>query len=143
MRMAKVKKKTKRKSKSKSVKKEKDTMDDKLRLELEKLGHEANKVFVETEDNPDNWKQYPKIVVCSLDPQKYIYPVILKLEVSNVVRLESLNNYVSTILRICELFTWCMDIRLKRKRQSMNTRTGKILITNEYILEKIPACRNV
>ena len=119
----------------------KKKIDKRLQKELDKLGKEAQNIFVESKDNPDKYKEYPKIVVCSLDPQIYIYPIMLKLENSDIVKLEALNNYVSTILRVCELFQWCMDLRLKRKRQSINEKTGRILITNEYVLEKIPACR--
>jgi hypothetical protein len=39
------------------------------------------------------------------------------------------------------MFNWCMDLRLKRKRVTVHNKTGKKFIVNEYILEKIPACR--
>lgn len=116
--------------------------DNKLELELKKLGKDAKNVFVESEDTPDDFKQYPKIVVCTLDPARYIYPIMIKLEHSNIIKLESLNNYVPCILRLVELLKWSMDLRLKRKRQSIMEKTGRILLTNEYILEKIPACRS-
>ena len=130
------KKKTEEEDKSK----EEPEMDAKLKLELDKLGREAEKVFIESEDNPDNWGKYPKLVVCSTEPQKYVYPLLLQLEHSNVIRLHALNNYVPTILRLQEMMIWCMDLRLKRKRMVINN-SGKKLIVNEYVLEKIPACR--
>jgi len=123
--------------KTKTKKKSKDT---KLEFELRKLGKDAEKVFVESEDNPDDFKKYPKIVVCSLDPGRYIYPMMIKLENSNIVKLESLNNYIPCVLRLIELVKWSMDLRLRRKRQTTSEK-GKVLITNEFILEKIPACR--
>lgn len=113
----------------------------KYEKELEKLGDEASNVFVPDEDNPDQFKKHPKIIICSTNPQKYMYPIMLKLEHSNIVRLQALNPYISTVLRIVDLFDWCMVLRLKRKRQAMNDKTNKKLITNEFILEKIPACR--
>ncbi len=89
--------------------------------------YEFEKVFVESEDNPDDFKQYPKIVVCTLDPGRYIYPMMIKLENSNIVKLESLNNYIPCILRLIELVKWSMDLRLRRKRQTTSEK-GKVLI---------------
>lgn len=126
----------------KKKKQKKEKIDVKLKIEIDKLGDEARNVFVDSEDSPDDFRNYPKIVVCKLDPGNYIYPTILKLENNNIIKYEALNNYVSTVLRVIELFSWCMDLRLKRKRISIQKSTGKKLLVNEYILEKIPACRN-
>lgn len=114
--------------------------DKKLEVELKKLG--STKVFVESEDSPDYYKEHPLIVVCKNNPRDYIYPMMIKLETSNIVRLTAMNNYVSTVLRLADLFKWCMDIRIKRKRQMKHIESGKILIVNEFVLEKIPACRS-
>jgi hypothetical protein len=116
-------------------------MSQSAKSELDRLEKLSKDVFIESEDNPDDFKNYPKIVVCTLDPQKYAYPMLLKMENSNIVRIEVMNNYVSTVLRLIDLFRWCMDIRLKRKRVSIQMSTGKKIVVNEFILEKIPACR--
>lgn len=128
-----------KKAEEKKVKKKDESNDTKLDLELKKLG--KAKVYVDTEDDPDDFKEYPLIVVCKHEPREYIYPIMIKLENSNIIRLTAMNNYISTVLRICELFNWCIDIRLKRKRQMEHIVSKKTLIVNEYILEKIPACR--
>lgn len=121
---------------------EKDTQksDVILEREIKKLG--TTKLYVESEDDPDQWKDYPLIVVCKNNPKDYIYPLMMKLETSNIVRLTAMNKYISTVLRIIELYHWCLDVRIKRKRQMNHIETKKALIVNEYILEKIPACRS-
>jgi len=115
--------------------------DKRLQLELLKLGKDAKNVYIESEDDPDAFKEHPQIIICNLDPKEYVYPIMMKLEHSNIVRLHALNNYLSTTLRIVDMFNWCMDLRLKRKRVTVHNKTGKKFIVNEYILEKIPACR--
>lgn len=114
-------------------------VDQKLEQELKKLGNA--KIFVESEETPDDFKQYPLIVVCKDSPKEYSYPLLMKLETSNLVRLTAMNNHLATCLRIVDMLSWCLDIRLKRKRQINHAKTGKILIVNEIVLEKIPACR--
>lgn len=137
----KMTKKTTEKTKKKSPDKPKKEQSDKiLEREIKKLG--TTKLYVESEDEPDQFKDYPLIVVCKANPKDYIYPVMMKLETSNIVRLTAMNKYISTVLRIIELYNWCLDVRIKRKRQMNHIETGKVLIVNEYILEKIPACRN-
>lgn len=127
---------TKKKSKSKKQNKK---YDEKLQAELAKLGNAD--IFEPSKNNPDDFKEFPVIVVCKTNPKDYIYPIMLKLEHSNIVRLTAMNRYIATVLRICDLFTWCMDTRLKRKRVMRHIETNKPLIVNEYILEKIPPCR--
>jgi hypothetical protein len=128
------------KTKKKLPAKPKDKSDEILEREIKKLG--TTKLYVDSEDDPDQFKDYPLIVVCKANPKDYIYPVMMKLETSNIVRLTAMNKYISTVLRIIELYNWCLDVRIKRKRQMNHIETGKTLIVNEYVLEKIPACRN-
>ncbi len=122
------------------VKKTKKEVDKKLEMELKKLGN-TNNIFIESEGTPDDFKDYPLIVICKTNPKDYVYPVLIKLENNNIVRLSCMNNYISTVLRVIDLFKWSLDVRLQRKRQMKHIESGKILIVNEYILEKIPACR--
>lgn len=137
----KSKAKNKKEDKSEECKKEVQEHDKLFQRELEKLGKEADDIFIETETNVDNFKQYPELIVCKHDPMPYLYPMMMKLEHHNIVRLLCMNKYTSTILRLSEIINWGVDIRLRRKKIVIQRGSTRKLIVNEFILEKIPACR--
>jgi len=106
---------------------------------IERFGSD---VFVESAETPDDFKEFPKFVVCTTDPKNYAYPMLLKFDTCDIVRIQVMNKYVPCALRLIDLFKWCVDVRVKRKRVSTQIKTNKNIIVNEYVLHKIPACRS-
>ena len=92
------------------------------------------------EIDEDEYSEYP-IVIIAGDPQKCIWPIMIRLEQYNGIRLHACEPYMPTVSRIKELTGRYLEEVDRRKIVVKNRKTNQELEITETVFEFIPACK--
>jgi len=91
-------------------------------------------------DKDEEYGHYPILIVAG-ETSKYVWPIMLRLEKNNGIKLHACEPHVPTISRLKELTGRYLEEVRRENIEVINEKNKHKLQVTEVVLEFIPACR--